>query len=415
MSLEAQLPRTFTVNADGKYTLTVASIGIALTVDRLRRERHELVGELAVRCDLPGAQAVDGVLSVADFNLSSANARRDRARLLTQRSRAEDLPWATWLEELAQRVLVAERAGAPAVDLRAVDVPAAEDDWRLAGFALPRRHPAIVFGDGGSLKSYLGLYLAGQLARAGLRVGLFDWELAAEDHRRRLAQLFGGEMPAITYARCERALVHEADRLRRIAHEHGLAYAVFDSVAFACDGPPEAAESATTYFRAVRQIGVGSLHIAHMSKAEDGDKRPFGSAFWFNGARAVWFVKRAETAAADTADVDLGVFHRKANLTAMRPAFALRATFTDERVTFTLTDAASVDDFAQRLPLWQRVRGTLRGGPLTLAAIADELEAQVGSVEKAVRRGEGKVFTRVTGSDGVTRWGLLDRAFRGAA
>ena len=80
------------------------------------------------------------------------------------------------------------------------------------------------------------------------------------------------------YARCERPLVYEADRLARIVREHDISYAIFDSVAFACDGPPEAAEVAGRYFRAVRQLGIGSLQIAHISKAENGDKKPFGSA-----------------------------------------------------------------------------------------------------------------------------------------
>jgi hypothetical protein len=52
---------------EGSYQLTMASLGIQFTVDRLRvDQRHELIGELAVGCDLPGARVVDGYLSVAD-------------------------------------------------------------------------------------------------------------------------------------------------------------------------------------------------------------------------------------------------------------------------------------------------------------------------------------------------------------
>ncbi len=68
------VPRRFAAAGDGRYTLAVADSRVALTVDRLRRERHELVGELTVTCSLPGAQTFDGTLSVADFNLSSARA-----------------------------------------------------------------------------------------------------------------------------------------------------------------------------------------------------------------------------------------------------------------------------------------------------------------------------------------------------
>lgn len=410
MSVEAQLPRTFTVEDDGRYVLAVASVGISFTVDRLRRERHDLHGELSVTCPLPGAQTVDGTLSVGTFNLSSPTTRRTTAKLLAERSFADDLPWGLWLEELCQRTLVAERAGTPAIDLRDVVLTADEDDWRIVGFALPRRHPAIVFADGGSLKSYLELFILGLLARAGLRVALFDWELGPEDHRRRLAQLFGDDLPEVRYVRCERALVHEVDRLRRIAREERLDYAGFDSVAFACDGPPEAAEAAATYFRAVRQIGIGSLHIAHVSKAEDGDKKPFGSAFWFNGARACWYLKRTE-GSPDRPDVDLAIFPRKANLGPLGAAFALRATFADGRLRFAKVDVATLgDDVSAKLPIWQRMLSATRHqGPLTYAELAEQLSENVASVERAARRGFDKTFTRVTGPDGVFRVAALDR------
>jgi hypothetical protein len=60
---------------DDRYRLTLAECGVTFEVDRIRRERNELIGELGVRCELPGARTYDGTLSIADFNLSSARAR----------------------------------------------------------------------------------------------------------------------------------------------------------------------------------------------------------------------------------------------------------------------------------------------------------------------------------------------------
>lgn len=78
--------REFVAVGDDRYRLTLPGIGVSLEIDRLRRERHELVGELCVRCDLPGARTVNGSLSIADLNLSSARARSERAKLLADRS-----------------------------------------------------------------------------------------------------------------------------------------------------------------------------------------------------------------------------------------------------------------------------------------------------------------------------------------
>lgn len=116
--------------------------------------------------------------------------------------------------------------------------PERDDDIKVEGLTFPRRHPATLFGDGGAAKSYTALYVAGRLAQRGLAVGLFDWELCGEDHRDRLERLFGADMPLIMYVRCERPLSVEADRLRRVVREHNLQYAIYDSIAFACDGPP---------------------------------------------------------------------------------------------------------------------------------------------------------------------------------
>src|SRR5262249_17278367 len=64
------------------YKLEAPGCGVTFEADRLRRDHHELVGELTVRCTLPGVQAVNGCLSVGDFNFPSVRARQDRAKLL---------------------------------------------------------------------------------------------------------------------------------------------------------------------------------------------------------------------------------------------------------------------------------------------------------------------------------------------
>ena len=135
---------------DGSYQLSIARYGIRLTVDRLRRERQQLLGELAAECRLPGAHTTDGFLSVADFNLSSATARTARAKILAARSEAPDLDWDSWIEELCVRTINAERQGAPAKLLDTF--PRLEADAAILdidGWPWLRDHPMITFADGG--------------------------------------------------------------------------------------------------------------------------------------------------------------------------------------------------------------------------------------------------------------------------
>ena len=328
--------------------------------------------------------------------------------LLAKRSQAEGVDWSTAVETLCQRTIAAERAGAPAVLLR--DVPKSAPDATLTIHGLPilREQPLMLFGDGGCGKSTLADAIAGELVKRGIPTLYSDWETSAADHRERLEALFGEQMPAVLYCRCEWPLTHEADRLRRLVLTHNIGYVVLDSVAFGCDGPPEAAESASAYFRALRRLRVGALLVAHVTKAETGDQRPFGSAFWHNGARSTWFARRSE-ADGDSGEMTLGLFHRKCNAGPLLPARGLRFTFTEGRIDIHQTDLAAAEDFAAQIPLWQRMERALRGGPLTLAALADELDAKPETLKKTVDRSKGRMFTRLPGAGGSVRIALVDR------
>lgn len=398
----------FTRIGEGHYRLDVREVGMVLDINRLRRESEALVGELVVRCNLPGAATYEGILSAGDLNLSSVRARQDRAKYLAQRARSDEIDFAGLLEELAFRVIGADREGEPMVLLRDIPKPAADDGISVENLPLLRRHPVILFGDGGAAKSYVALYLAGRLEQQGLRTGVFDWELAGEDHRVRLELLFGPEkMPAVHYRRCDRPLHYSVDRLRRDAELHRLDYLIYDSVAFACDGPAEAAEVAARYFQAVRQIGIGSLHVAHVSKAEGSEFKPFGSAFWHNGARATWYVKLAE-GLPGSGCVTIALHNRKQNLGPLAPALGYEITFSQNETAFRRVDVADTD-LAASLTVRQRIAHALRGGSLTIADLAEQLEVKTDTIEKTVKRGAGKVFTYLPGPDGSHRIGLLQR------
>lgn len=233
------------------------------------------------------------------------------------------------------------------------------------------------------------------------------WEFSGEDHRERLERLTGPIMPAgVLYAHCERPLVDEADRLRRIVGTERVDYVIADSVAFACDGPPEAAEVAARYFRALRRIGVGSLSIAHV-RQENGDQKPFGSLFWHNGFRSTTFAKRSNEAAGDGL-LDVGLFNRKMTTGPRLRPTGYQIAFGDERTSVTSIDVADIEDMASKVPVAQRMQSLLaREGALIMAAIAGALEVPVDTIVKTTKRHEGKRFVRLSGTDGVYRIGLL--------
>ncbi len=273
--------------------------------------------------------------------------------------------------------------------------PAATFD--IDGWTLLRHHATIAFGDGGSLKSYLALYAAGRLAQQGTPVLLLDWELDGEDHVDRLHRLFGADLPIVHYLRCEAPLAHEARLIGREVQRLGIGYLVLDSIGAATDGPPEAAEQALRYGRAVRQLGVrGSLHIAHVNKSDSGDQKPFGSVFWHNWARMTWFVKR------DTSSPDrLRLVNRKANLTGLQSDVGFQVAVGLERTTVSrvpVDDVSTVEPGS--LSTRQRIVALIQAGggqPVTLRAIAEALGAKEETVGRVLRRYRRLFVTLPTG------------------
>lgn len=399
--------REFRQLGDDRFVLSAPGLGFSFEVSRLRRERGSPICELVVATTIAGAPTFDGVLSSGDLWLANPRQRSERAKLLACKARTGNrVDFEALLEELALRVVAAERRGAEPILLR--DAPRAEPDaiFDVHGFPLLKRHPLILFGDGGTGKSLLALYFAGELARRGLPVALFDWELGAEDHKERFERLFGAEMPPLLYVRCARPLVVEQDRLRRIIQDRAIAFAVFDSVAFACDGPPEAAEVAARYQGIVRGLNIGSLHVAHINKSERAEEKPFGSQFWHNGARSTWFIKPAD--AGEPGSLTVGLFHKKANLGRLQSSLGYRLEFGRERTHVARVDLADVESLAPRLPLRERLRHVLARGPMTTAAIAEALDAKPDSVEKAAKR--SSAFVRLVDQpDGIHRWALARR------
>lgn len=402
--------------SDSYFILECEAEGMHLHAQRVIRNKYgELRCTLEVRSGLAGTPLVDEqqlILNRYDnVNLSAPGTRKTLAADLARsaRTKSTQINWHGLLDTLAFRVSAAEQTGEPAVLLSRVERPTADPVFDIDGFRLLRHHPTIVFGDGGSMKSYLALYWAGRLREMGVRVAMFDWELDAGDHKGRSVRLFGPNGPELVYVRCARPLVYEIDRLVQIKHEHQIEFVICDSIAFACHGKPEDAEIASGYFRAIRQLGIGSLHLAHITKGENGDQRPFGSTFWHNGARCTWFAKSEgvdETGGGRTRTI--GLFNRKVNMGAPMGSVAFQFTFEADRTSVKRVEPATVESLAAEVPLWQRVKQIVRTNPMGFADLAEELGANLKSIEKAVQR-KPHMFALVPGPGGTNKVTLIDR------
>ena len=280
--------------------------------------------------------------------------------------------------------------------------------YTVDGFPVLRNHAQIIFGDGGSMKSWLMLYWAGVLSKQGVRPMFCDWEMDEEDHKARAVSIFGERVPEILYVKCNRSLPNEIDRLARLKHEHKIAFAFFDSVGFAAPGKPEDAQTALQYMMAIRSLGIGTMHAAHCAGAtESREHRPFGSVFWHNAARQTWFVKAEEAGQNSEPSRTVALINRKYSITAAHAARAFRFEFEPHQTRVVRTDPTLVESAIANIPMWQRIKGVVQSGPKTFAEIAEETGFKEGSIRKSVERST-KTFKVIEGANGLRRVALLE-------
>jgi len=188
------------------------------------------------------------------------------------------------------------------------------------------------------------------------------------------------------YVRCSQPLVTEVGRMQKWMLEYGCRFCVVDSIAFALNGPPESAEVAAGFFRSLRTLNVGSLSLAHQTKGENAESKPFGSAFYSNGARSVWHVKRNDDEGAGSSTVELALSHRKSNTGQRLSTRGIRLDFAGTTTTVDTFDLAGSADLATALPIWQRVKSLVAHTPMTVPQLASELDARPDSIARIVRR-----------------------------
>jgi hypothetical protein len=149
---------------------------------------------------------------------------------------------------------------------------------------------------------------------------------------------------------------------------------------------------------------VGSLNIAHVTKGEGADQKPFGSAFWHNGARSTYYVKLAD-ASSDGQILSVGFFNRKANLGPLHPPTGFRITFTEELTFFKRANPVDNPDLAANMTVRERMIQFLRSGAMSLQEIASGIDAEPDTVRRTAQR-YNKIFTVIDGG----KVALLQRA-----
>ena len=360
-------------------------------------------------------EAGENLLHTTRANLLATPTMNSLAKRLERNS--NDIPWIDVLTYVTSKTLEVARRGDPIIEIWPSEDDTLKVDYLLEPI-IYRNHPAVVFGEYGSLKSLFALvvvYVA-QLSYPDNDLGLttakestpclyLDYEDDPSSFRKRWGAIqkgFGIEAPMpILYRRMTNTLADSLETLQQIIADKGVKLLIIDSLGPAARGNLNDAEPAIKYHAALRQIGITSVTLAHTSKDQFTRRRSiFGSVFFTNLARSVWECKAEQETGEDEAIISLK--HTKANLSRLHPPLGYKFTFTDKTITIAKADLRDTG-LSGELPLSTQIKNLLRSGAMPVRQIAEALEANEGSIKTALHRLAKKDITVKVGES----WRLI--------
>ena len=367
--------------------------------------KNDLTAEVRVWQEIPGCTRRSFAARLNLFSLG--NRDQYRRQLDSMFERESKGFWTTVLNEAVEMVRTAIANHDPSVLLS--DAPDREDEGYLLFPFVAGAGPTILYGDGGSGKSYMALEIAravcgmettfGQLDKP-TNVLYVDYETDAATVKRRALRL--GGIPDGLYYWAGRG-VPFAEMVPALAtkiEKDRIGFIIVDSAVPACGGKPEESDCARAYFAALSELGLRSLTVSHVTKDGNADKYPFGSIFWNNLARLTWNAKVADENEGEVAH--LGLFNRKVNDGRLQKPIGIRMEFGDMVV---LRREELAEDFSKNLSVPVRIRKELKSGKATVKELAEELDCSEGMVRARLNSmRDVRKFER--GPEGFAYWGL---------
>ena len=285
---------------------------VVLRFDAVKQSRDSLYADLSVT--MGAGAGPEGHVKWSRENLTSSRTRDMLAKSLSLTN--GDVRWGDVLERSFVAIVGVVRQGEPEEFVQP-EAHTAPTILMLVDPLAPEGQATVLFGPGGSSKSYVATALAASVAsgrevvpgmtpRTSGPVLYADWETDRDTFARRLSRVaagagLGGQI-GVYYRRCRRPLGDDVEPIAEIIARRGVILIIVDSVEMASGAGGEwsdANDRALRMFGALRLLGVTSILVDHVSKAElDRTRRygmsPYGSIFKGNLARSVWELRRSE-------------------------------------------------------------------------------------------------------------------------
>jgi len=392
--------------------LTWAGSGVRAEVEQLRRDRHDLHGEVTWYVDDPLVEYPH--LHGAKLNMSSTRERDSLARYLEGRTDGMGIDWPVLIEQLCVLAKREDARGEPYVKIgKGSDAPE-ERRYRIERL-VEENQITMLYGDSGAGKSTIAVAAALSVQASALVLGLrpepgpvlyLDYETDAGEQDKRIRAIAKGyglaDCPEIDYRHMVMPLADDITSIRRRVDSEGISFVIVDSVGFACGGKPEDAETSLRMYLALRQLNATKLVIHHVTGAqsqEKGRRHPFGSVYHVNVPRAHWEARAAPETESITLRVAL--YNRWSNNAPRFRPMGYELTFAKDATYIKPSGIMDVPELAQGLSLTEQIAGALRTGSLSVLELAEHVDTTEGAIRTCLNKHKNR-FVRV-----ADKWGLL--------
>jgi len=279
----------------------------------------------------------------ARIKCQSLSSRETYARSLKS-SYGKDVPWPLLLSE-ACKLAIDEYGLIRKQQVKVQSEIVCEPLGYVLEPFLERNAANVIFGKGGSGKTYVSLKMALCLASGdtfldnlpdgkNIKTLFVDYESSEDVFKYRINALAkyspnanDQEKDGIVYLHADAPLYDMKKMIRDIIKERNIGMLLVDSIALACGGSPEDSQNAIRYFNTLNSFGVTTLSIGHETKAENANQFIFGSAFFQYTARNIFNMQR-DKENDDEMDIMHGcLVHRKNNNGRLRDTVGVRIYF----------------------------------------------------------------------------------------
>lgn len=412
------IPRPNLSKMGGLYRLEWPDQQVVIELDRIVEHGDEIKAQLTV---LSNVNSHPMIILQAGYNMTSLLARERTIKSLKTKW---DVDWDSILEQATYDILTAIREGEPSIDL-SLDCEPKPLEWLLEPL-IPQGLPTMIFADGGTGKSYISLII-GMIVGfpwknnplglrppvKSIRTLLLDWETSKDTVANRIVRLCRGmnePLPPITYRRCTRPLPMDMSAIQKHLLESQAELIVIDSLGLACGGDLKEQSQATAFFSCLRDLKVTALLLTHVAKDELRQRKTaFGSIYFQNCSRSVW--ELAKTQETDANTINIALFHRKQNETALLSPIGMQLSFDNLENSTSFARINVRDDPALRknLKIKDQIAGVLAKGKMSIKEICEELDIPDDDkrtqkvVDTTLRRGKEKgTFVKLD----ANTWGL---------